>query len=346
MSFDEISSYSTEVLEEKAPRFNYNNEFQRLIGCRYGGTFENLEIHANEKTNLISTYESQLSVFTRRITRKSKLIVGAFSDRGSIQSDLDISSLLQSLLRSRKQINRKIRIEIRGWSSLNCEHEEICKRVISRLDLSQYRNKQEYFDSLDKKRTQSAIRRGEKSNLRLCTGKEYLADYYKLYSKTCLNKGTPPHIYGYFDDMSMMFPNDFCLITCLDENSKVISGLTAFFNSHTAFYLTSAIDRDSKESSYAGVMVMWSLLNLCFERKISILDFGRSERNSGVDRYKQQWLPTNYCGLNWVFDVSDKYIRVQVSDYGRSMKLLSHLVSKVPAKVVMGITPNLRRFVP
>jgi len=118
-------------------------------------------------------------------------------------------------------------------------------------------------------------------------GEELLDDFYSVFSRNMRDLGTPVYSKKFFRNILHCFPGDSQLVVARLSHKPVAA---AFLLGH----------RDTLEIPWASTLrdvnhlsintfLYWEILKSAIESEYRYFDFGRSSRDSGTYRFKQQW---------------------------------------------------------
>jgi FemAB-related protein (PEP-CTERM system-associated) len=118
-------------------------------------------------------------------------------------------------------------------------------------------------------------------------GVECLDDFYDVFSRNMRDLGTPVYSKVFFRNILERFP-DRCRLLIIGLHGRPVAA--GFLTGH----------KDTLEIPWAStirqvnhlsmnMLLYWSALNFAIEQHYKYFDFGRSSRDSGTYRFKQQW---------------------------------------------------------
>ena len=148
-------------------------------------------------------------------------------------------------------------------------------------------NQDELWQSFTPK-LRAQIRRPQRENPQvLMGGVEYLDDFYAVFSRNMRDLGTPVYSRTFFRNILDSFPDTSQLIVVRLADRPVA---TAFLIGH----------RDTLEIPWAStlsdvnrlsinMLLYWEILKYAIKQGYRNFDFGRSSKDSGTYRFKQQW---------------------------------------------------------
>ncbi len=132
------------------------------------------------------------------------------------------------------------------------------------------------------------IRRPQRENLQVSIGgKEYIDDFYTVFTRNMRDLGTPVYGKGFFINIMHHFPQESCIKVIHYANEPVAAGFLIGYRDTLEIPWASTI-RDFNHLS-VNMLLYWEILRYAISRGYKYFDFGRSTRDSGTFRFKQQW---------------------------------------------------------
>jgi len=121
----------------------------------------------------------------------------------------------------------------------------------------------------------------------LVGGKEYLDDFYKVYTRNMRDLGSPCHSKKLVENILNHFPDNSWIVIIRLNNKPVSAGLLLGHSGTMEIPLASTI-RDVNPYSI-NMLLYWEVLKLATRLGYKCFDFGRSSKCAGTYRFKQQW---------------------------------------------------------
>ncbi len=118
-------------------------------------------------------------------------------------------------------------------------------------------------------------------------GKEYLNDFYKVYSRNMRDLGSPVQSKHFIGNILLHFPRNSWLVVIKLHQRPVAAGFLLGSGDTMEIPLASTI-RDVNPLSM-NMLLYWEILKFAIKQNYSQFDFGRSSKNTGTYRFKQQW---------------------------------------------------------
>ena len=118
-------------------------------------------------------------------------------------------------------------------------------------------------------------------------GREYLNDFYAVYSRNMRDLGSPVQSKHFIDNILLHFPQNSWLIVIKLQQRPVAAGFLLGFDNTMEIPLASTIREVNPLSM--NMLLYWEVLKFAVKQNYSQFDFGRSSKNAGTYRFKQQW---------------------------------------------------------
>jgi FemAB-related protein (PEP-CTERM system-associated) len=134
----------------------------------------------------------------------------------------------------------------------------------------------------------SQIRRPEKDGATVRQGgRELLADFYSVFSRNMRDLGTPVYPQKFFAAIAEAFPAALKVFVVDLAGKPVAAGLVLAHRDTLEIPWASSLRQANK--SGVNMLLYWSVLREAVARGLKRFDFGRSTKDSGTYRFKQQW---------------------------------------------------------
>lgn len=238
-------------------------------------------------------YESQNMLITNKdktvgvlpIVRVGKKIVSMphFSYGGPIMdSNTELSLDLNSLLKNEK-------FEARSFSKLTDNLHENKVTSIIKLKSTAEEQLMEVKSGFRRK-----IRKSEKFNFIVKQGKlDLLDDFYDVYSKKMLCKGSPPLGKVFFENLLTDYVYGEAKITAVfDGNNAIAAGFTlSYLDFNELCWVSTNSDYDKCN---VNSFLYWNMVKDSITNKYEYFSMGRSTKESTNHHYKKQWKPLEF----------------------------------------------------
>jgi lipid II:glycine glycyltransferase (peptidoglycan interpeptide bridge formation enzyme) len=135
------------------------------------------------------------------------------------------------------------------------------------------------------------IRKSEKHGFTVVRGSiELLDDFYEVYSKKMLFKGSPPLGKSFFRNLLTDYKYGEVLITAIYNDNKVIAaGFTlSYMNFNEQCWVSTNSDYDKYN---VNSLLYWNIIKDSIQKNHRYFSMGRSTKESSNHLYKRQWKP-------------------------------------------------------
>ena len=136
-------------------------------------------------------------------------------------------------------------------------------------------------------KVRNCIRKAERSGLKVHIGKDCLSEFYDVVADNMHSKGAPTYGFSFISEVVHEFGEDSEVIT-LRLNEEIIAELLLLFHKKTA-YIPFASSRPGTLHMSPNNLLYWQIIYQSCLRGMKILDFGRSQRDSGSLQFKLGW---------------------------------------------------------
>lgn len=121
----------------------------------------------------------------------------------------------------------------------------------------------------------------------LLGGKEYLDEFYNVYTRNMRDLGSPAHSRLLVENILDRFPENSSIIVLRLNNKPVSVGLLLGHGTTMEISLASTIREVNPLSM--NMLLYWEVLKLAIRNGYKAFDFGRSSKEAGTYRFKRQW---------------------------------------------------------
>lgn len=193
------------------------------------------------------------------------------------------------------------------------------------------------------KKVRNAIRKAVKSNLVVMMGKEYVNEFYDIFSKNMRDLGTPVHNFSFFSNILSEFPNQAnILITSYEE--KIVGAMFLLQFKDTTYAPWVSSDRQYFHLN-PNNMLYWEAIKYGCEKGVKHFDFGRSKWNSGTFRFKKPWgaIPKQLYYLYYLNSVDNM---PNFDPSNPKYRTLTQVWKRLPVSIATKMGPKIRRNIP
>ncbi|MEJ2629726.1 MAG: FemAB family PEP-CTERM system-associated protein [Acidihalobacter sp.] len=166
------------------------------------------------------------------------------------------------------------------------------------------------------------------------------ADFYRAYSESVRNLGTPVFSRRYVRTLLDVFPEESEILTVRHQGQPVSSVLSFYFRDEVLPYYGggTAAARDLK----AYDLMYWELMCRAVDRGVRVFDFGRSKRETGSYSYKTHW-GFEPEPLHYEYDLVRLQAMPDVSPVNPKYERFIRLWRRLPLSVSQLLGPPLAR---
>jgi FemAB-related protein (PEP-CTERM system-associated) len=118
-------------------------------------------------------------------------------------------------------------------------------------------------------------------------GAEYLDDFYTVFARNMRDLGTPVYGRKFFSNILKTFPRESTIVSVRLNGKPVAAAFLIGHGERLEIPWASTIKEVNRLS--VNMLLYWEVLKLGIDRHYRVFDFGRSSRDSGTFRFKQQW---------------------------------------------------------
>lgn len=214
-------------------------------------------------------------------------------------------------------------------------------KVSMRLDLPQD------YASLFKGFTpklRSQIRRGEKEGMTVESGGIELLDaFYDVFARNMRDLGTPVYGKRFFEDILRTFEKDSRLFVVRHETVPAAAGFVYGFRQTLEIPWASS---DKRYARYAPNMLLYgSILKHACEHGYRCFDFGRSSKDSGTYRFKEQW-GAKPLQLHWHYWLSNGGELPELNPQNPRYQAAIRVWQRLPVTLTNVIGPAIVKYLP
>ncbi len=205
---------------------------------------------------------------------------------------------------------------------------------------------EELWTSL-KSKVRSQVRKAEKNGLTVRMGKkELLEDFYDIFCENMRDLGSVPHSFSWFASLMKFMPERarICVIYTKDQ-IPAAAGLIICHPNVVSIPWASSLRKYNKTN--ANMLLYWKFLEFSADSQYPVFDFGRSTREEGTFRFKQQW-GASPALLYWA-DFQGKNLIPQPpsgqGSKGKSRSIAEKILSKLPIGASKALGTMTRKYI-
>ena len=260
---------------------------------------------------------------------------GVIADSGEVRD-----ALLAEAVRDAGALGAS-HIELRHLSGMDLAWPKKDHKVSMRLELPpRYEDLLKGFPP----KLRSQIRRGEKEGMKVKVGEENLIDeFYAVFSRNMRDLGTPVYRKDFFVEILRAFPKETKVAVVYLEEKPVAAGFVVGFRT------TLEIPWASSDRRYARIapnmLLYGSVLRYACEQGYRVFDFGRSTKDSGTYRFKQQW-GAQPVKLEWSYWLRDGQPLPELNPQNPKFTFAIETWKRLPLPLTTLIGPRISKYLP
>ena len=177
----------------------------------------------------------------------------------------------------------------------------------------------------------------------LIGGIEYVEDFYSVFSRNMRDLGTPVYGIKFFENILHTFPEETRIIIIRLNTRPVAAGFLMSHGNRLEIPWASAI-RDINHISI-NMLLYWETLKWAILNGYSHFDFGRSSRDSGTFRFKQQW-GARPVQLYWHYWLGNNTEMPSLSPSNPKFALMIGIWKQLPITLTQWLGPMIVKNLP
>ncbi len=232
-----------------------------------------------------------------------------------------------------------------------CGHIELrhVRRQCLRLPLKQHKVTMKLeigndtWERLDRK-VRNQIRKAQKSQLASESGSgELLDEFYRVFARNMRDLGTPVYGRRLFDEVLRAFP-DRAQVHVVRLRGEAVAAGIAYRTAGTVEVPWASSIRTFNHLC-PNHLLYWSIIEEAVRAGAKTLDFGRSTRDEGTYKFKEQWgaRPT---ALHWEYHLADGRPIPDATPANPKFRLAIALWKRLPLRVATLLGPRIVRAIP
>ncbi len=148
-------------------------------------------------------------------------------------------------------------------------------------------NESELWKNIGSK-LRAQIKRPQRENPRVCIGKEELIDdFYTVFAHNMRDLGTPVYGKYFFTSILQSFPDQSHIIIIYLKDQPISAGFLLGDKGTLEIPWASTVRKVNHLSM--NMLLYWEILKFAINNNYQYFDFGRSSKDAGTYRFKQQW---------------------------------------------------------
>jgi serine/alanine adding enzyme len=195
-----------------------------------------------------------------------------------------------------------------------------------------------------KPKLRSQIRRPEKAGATARVGGgELVKDFYTVFARNMRDLGTPVYPQRFFEAIAATFPESMRIVVVDLEGRPVAAGLTLSHRSTVEIPWASAL-REANGAS-VNMLLYWTALRDAVARGARTFDFGRSSKDSGTFKFKEQW-GAKPLQLRWHYWLKPGRELPRLTPNNPKFRLAIDLWKKLPVPIANVLGPRIVKYLP
>ncbi len=176
-----------------------------------------------------------------------------------------------------------------------------------------------------------------------CGGLECLDDFYAVFTRNMRDLGTPVYGKAFFRNILQTFTEHSRIISIHLHNRPVAAAFLLGYRGRLEIPWASSIRQVNHLSM--NMLLYWEVLKFAIDHQYTVFDFGRSSRDSGTYRFKQQW-GAQPVQLYWHYWLNDAAELPELNPDNPKYALAISLWKRLPVPVANRIGPSLVKYLP
>jgi FemAB-related protein (PEP-CTERM system-associated) len=173
---------------------------------------------------------------------------------------------------------------------------------------------------------------------------EELDSFYSVFSRNMRDLGTPVYAKSFFRNILERFPETTHICTVYTQNGQAAaSGFLVGFKGTLEIPWASSL-RSYNQCS-PNMLLYWSVLKHACEKGFKVFDFGRSTRDEGTYRFKEQW-GARPVQLYWYYWMRNEGALPELNPRNPKYQLAIKVWKKLPIAVTKLIGPLIEKNLP
>ena len=203
-------------------------------------------------------------------------------------------------------------------------------------------SREELWERGLKAKVRSQVRRPMKEGMEADFGEHLLEDFYRVFSSTMRDLGTPVLPRSFFESILTAFPDTVVLAVVRMNGESLAGGLGLAWRGEFEITWAGASRKHSRLAP--NMLLYWSLMEESVRRGMSVFNFGRCSPGSGTHRFKRQW-GTRDEPLPWL-QWSPGGVPSTPSPDSPKYRAATAVWSRLPVTVTNVVGPPLSRLLP
>ena len=174
-------------------------------------------------------------------------------------------------------------------------------------------------------------------------GKEFLKDFFHIYSASLRNLGTPAFPYRYFEVLLDELGEQCKILTVWHQNQMAAAVMTFCYQDHLLPYYGGGLPQFLRYAVYD--FMYWELMRYGWEHGYKVFDFGRSKQGTGAYDFKRHW-GFEPKPLQYQYYLPNGGTMPNVSPTNPKIQPFISLWKKLPLSIANLIGPQVIKYLP
>ncbi|MFA5124374.1 MAG: GNAT family N-acetyltransferase [Patescibacteria group bacterium] len=308
--------------------FSHSLRMRKIIRDNYGFA-DNYLVSTNDRGLIVGI----LPLF--KINKKKSVSLPFTDSAGFIGNESALSEFADYLMRQTAKDSKEYELrqaEARNFSQASLSTDNIS----SMIDLKE--DSDNLWKRIDKK-ARNQVRKAEKYNPEYLRQKELLADFYLLYLKSMKRHGTPAHKVTFFANIMEQFDGIICAVK---YNNQTVAAALTFIHKNILHIPWAASDRKFKSLNFNDYLY-WRMISESCDRGLDGVDLGRSQVDSPVAKFKNQWDCRDTVLQYYLISSKRKNNKAPQKS---GLRYLAKIYRLLPLNITALIGPRLRKYLP
>lgn len=190
----------------------------------------------------------------------------------------------------------------------------------------------------------SQIRRSQREDTRVNVGSaEVLDDFYTVFAQNMRDLGTPVYSKSFFSRILQKFPEHSKVVIIRLKNRPVAAAFLLGYKETLEIPWASTIKEVNHLSM--NMLLYWEVLKFAIKNHYRYFDFGRSSKDSGTFRFKQQWgAKSKQC--YWHYWLSENAELPKLNPDNPKFALAISIWKKIPISITKWLGPLIVKNLP
>lgn len=326
--------WQTYVADSPRATFYHQHAWSRLVADVYGG-----EVHCVAATD-DGEIRGILPAVLRRVIGDGRVLISVpMADEGGIvaEDDLAESALLEGACELTDEVGAA-HLELRQREPLPDMQTDLT-RVTMEMTLPD--DPDVLWDGF-KGKVRNQVRKAQKSGLSALRADDLHSAishaFYPVYCENTRDLGSPMHSERFFHEVVERFPDASDIVVVSEGDTVVGAGFALRWRARIMVPWASSLRRYF--SMCPNNLLYWELMRLAIEKGCTVFDFGRSPKDSGTYRFKEQWgaepVQLYYCYYSRAGDVDTSEKRESTA-----YRIFSSVWQRTPMPIARAIGPRI-----